>query len=191
MPARTRSPDTLVTQLLGIPNVFDPPRIDLGPIFADIDLLDVDVIGGLNFLQEFGMALGDLTGVLQFEDGSNQLFAIGDSLLISNASLKDAIINGGNGNGLVEFSFTVVPTATLSNETDLGFNIGAEISLLSVEVGYDIEIPNPFGPNPHFEDSTTLGPLADFGESVPVADINVFDGIFDLNFASQDLFFQA
>jgi len=176
--------DTLATQLLGLPNVFDPPEISLGPIFADIDLLDVDVIGGLNFLQEFGMALGDLTGVLTFEDGSNQLFKIGDSLLISDASLKD---DGGDDDGLVEFSFAVVPTATLSNETDLGFNIGAEIRLLAVEVGYDIEIFNPFGDNLHFDDSTTLGPLDDFGESVPVADINVFDDTFALNFSTDQV----
>ena len=55
---------------------------------------------------------------------------------------------------MVEFQFDVVPTATLHNQTDLGFNIGAEISLLSVELGYDIEMAS---------DSTTLGPLAEFG----------------------------
>jgi hypothetical protein len=73
----------------------------------------------------------------------------------------------------------VVPTATLSNETDLGFNIGVDIDLLSVEVGYDISVEG-IG----FSDSTTLGPLADFGESVPVAEINVFDETFELNFST-------
>lgn len=172
--------DTLVTELLGVPNVFDPPRLDVGPFFADLDLLDVDVTGGLNFLQKFGMLLGDLSGVLLFEDGSNQAFTVGSSLLISDAKLIDL---GGDQDGLVEFQFGVVPAATLHNETDLGFNIGAEIKLLTLELGYDIEIFNPFGDNLHFTDSTTLGPLADFGESVPVAEISVFDDTFALDFA--------
>jgi hypothetical protein len=167
--------DTLVTQLLGIPNVFDPPRLDVGPFFADIDLLDVDIIGGLNFLQEFAMALGDLTGMLIFEDGSSQFFTIGDDLLLNDASQIDV---NGDGDGQVEFEFTLVPTATLHNETNLGFNIGAEISLLSVELGYDIEIDS---------DSTTLGPLADFGESVPLGDVNVYDATFQLNFGQQQV----
>ena len=165
--------DTLVTQLLGIPNVFDPPRLTAGPFFADIDLLDVDVIGGLNFLQDFALELGDLTGILTFEDGSSQLFHIGDSLLINDASLIDA---GGDDDGLVEFQFDVVPTATLHNQTDLGFNIGVEVSLLSVELGYDIEIAS---------DSTTLGPLANFGATAPVGDINVFNSTFGLNFGQK------
>lgn len=175
--------DTLVTQLLGFPvNPFDPPELSAGPFFADADILDVDVIGGLNFLQEFELALGELTGVLVFEDGSNQLFAIGDSLLISDASQRDA-----DDDGLVEFAFDVVPTASLSNETDLGFNIGAEISLFEVELGYDVTIPNPFGDDVHVGDSIKLGPVADFGESVPVAEINVFDDTFALNFGQESI----
>ena len=31
----------------------------------------------------------------------------------------------------MEFSFSAVPTAQLHNETDLGFNIGASLSLLN------------------------------------------------------------
>jgi len=176
--------DELVTQLLGLPvNPLDPPRLTLGPFFADADLLDVDVIGGLNFLQHFAMSMGDLTGVLAFEDGSSQSFHIGDSLLISHAS--DIDVQGDN-DGIVEFHFDVVPTATLHNETDLGFNIGAEMKLLSLELGYDLTIEG-FG----VSDSITLGPLVDIGESVPVADINVFDGIFALNYAHENIFGMA
>lgn len=182
--------DALLTRLLGLPvNPFHPVDFHAGPFVADVDLVDVDVLGGLNFLQEFAMALGDLSGVLTFEDGSNQPFTIGDSLLISDASLKDSL---GDNDGLVEFTFGVDPTATLSNETNLGFNIRGEIALFSVELGYDINIPNPFsalvGPdNFNFSDSTTLGPLADFGETLPVAEISVFNDTFALNFASEDV----
>jgi hypothetical protein len=143
---------------------------------GDIDLLDVDVIGGLNFLQDFALSLGELTGILTFEDGSSRQFEIGDSLLIDDASDIDA---GGNADGLVEFQFDVVPTATLHNETDLGFNIGVEVSLLSVELGYDIGVAS---------DSTTLGPLAQFGATAPIGDINVFDATFGLNFTHDQVF---
>ena len=173
--------DELVTQLLRLPaNPLDPPSLPAGPFFADADLLDVDVIGGLNFLQHFVMSMGDLTGVLDFEDGSSQSFHIGDSLLISHASDIDA---HGNHDGIVQFHFDVVPTATLQNETDLGFNIGAEMKLLSVELGYGLSIDGH-----GVSDSVTLGPLVDIGESVPVADINVFDSTFALHYAHQNVF---
>jgi hypothetical protein len=147
----------------------------VGPFFADIEVLDVDITGGLNFLQEFAMDMGDLTGILSFEDGTSQLFSIGSDLLISNASQIDA---NGDDDGVVEFQFDIVPTATLQNQTDLGFNIGASVSLLSVELGYDIEIAS---------DSTTLGPLAEFEGTLPVGDINVFNSTFGLNFGQESL----
>ena len=175
--------DELITVALGLPvNPLHPVDFSAGPFFADIDLLDVDVVGGLNLLQHFALDLGELTGVLEFENGAPVLFTIGDSLLISNAAQRDA-----DHDGLVEFAFNVVPTAMLSNETDLGFNIGAEIALLRVELGYDVTIPNPFGDDVHISDSIQLGPLADFGESVPVADINVFDDTFALNFGQESV----
>jgi hypothetical protein len=169
--------DEMISQLLGLPaNPLDPPSIPAGPFFADADLLDVDVIGGLNFLQHFTMSMGDLTGILTFEDGSSQSFNIGDSLLISDASEIDA---NGDQDDIVEFHFEVVPTASLHNETDLGFNIGAQMSLLSVELGYDL--------GSGISDSTTLGPLASIGASAPVGDISVFDGTFALNYASENV----
>ena len=50
---------------------------------------------------------------------------------------------------------------------------------LSRIIGYDFEI---------YSDSTTLGPLAEFGVSVPVGDINVFNGSFALNFGQEQVF---
>jgi hypothetical protein len=130
------------------------------------------------------MTMGDLTGVLMFEDGSNSLFTIGDSLQISDASLIDL---GGDDDGLVEFDFTVVPTSTLDNLTELGFNIGGGVDLLSVSVGYDgLTIPNPFGDDVVIAgDSVGFGPLAGFELSFPVAEIEVFNDTFDLAFETE------
>ncbi len=172
--------DTLISQLLfGGANPFDPPRIDFGPVFADADLLDVDLIAGLNFLQQFSMAMGDLVGTLTFEDGSSQSFHFGDSIQIEHASDIDL---GGDHDGIVEFTFSLTPESDLTNTTDLGFNVGVSISLLSVEVGYDIVVDS---------DSTTLGPVASFGAVVPVASFTVFDDTFDLAYAQQQFAFAA
>jgi Cadherin-like domain len=172
--------DQMVAQLLfGGANPFDPPRIDFGPIFADADILDVDIMAGLNFLQEFALDLGELAGTLLFEDGSSQGFTFGDELLIADASLIDL---GGDGDGLVEFTFALAPEAELSNDTLLGFNVGVGISLLSVEIGYDIEVAS---------DSTTLGPLASFGAVVPVAEVSVYQDTFDLAFVQQQFAYAA
>lgn len=172
--------DQLVAQLLfGGVNPLDPPRIDFGPVFADADLLNVVVSAGLNFLQQFQMAMGNVEGTLLFEDGSSQAFTFGDSLQIEHASAIDA---GGNHDGHVDFTFELSPDSTLHNNTDLGFNVGVLIELLKVEIGYDIGVAS---------DSTTLGPLASFGTVVPVADISVYDSTFDLAYAQQQFLFAA
>jgi hypothetical protein len=125
------------------------------------------------------MDMGDIVGTLLFEDGSSQLFTFGDSLQIEGASTID---DGGDDDGIVEFTFSVAPLSSLTNSTDLGFNVGVEISLLSIELGYDIAIAS---------DSTTLGPLASFGAVVPVASIEVYNDTFDLAYTSQQFAFGA
>lgn len=172
--------DQLVAQLLfsGV-NPFDPPELSFGPVYADADILDIDIIAGLNFIQNFAMAMGQLAGTLLFEDGSSQNFTFGDELLIEAASAIDL---GGDGDGLVEFTFTLAPESQLTNETDLGFNIGVSMNLLSVEIGYDIEVAS---------DSTTIGPLASFGAVFPVGSVEVYSDTFDLAFAQRQFEFAA
>ena len=172
--------DQLVSQIaFGGANPFDPPRLSAGPFYADFDLLDVDVTAGLNFLQDFLLQMGDVFGTIVFEDGSSQAFTFGDELFFGAASLIDL---GGDGDGLVEFTFLVGPDADLTNETALGFNVGVDIDLLEVELGYDIEIAS---------DSITLGPLAEFGAVLPVAEVPVFADTFKLDFIGGEYMFHA
>ena len=177
--------DELVTTLAGLPiNPFNPSlEIAGGLFYAELDILNVFVNGGMNFLQEFEMAMGDLVGVLSFEDGSNQLFTIGDDLLINDASDIDA---AGDGDGDVEFDFAVIPESELSNLTELGFNIGGGIDVLSGAAGYDASFTF-FGETIGFSDEFSFGPLAGFEFSVPVADIDVFNDTFDLAFESETI----
>jgi hypothetical protein len=83
---------------------------------------------------------------------------------------------------LVEFTLHIGPEGDLTNDTDLGFNIAINISLLEVELGYDIEIAS---------DSTTLGPLVEFGETWPIGDIDLYDNTFALNFTTDNFVFAA
>lgn len=172
--------DELVSQIaFGGVNPFDPPQIG-GVLYADFDLLDLDLIGGLNFLQKFTLFMDSLVGTLEFEDGTVQAFDLGVSnLLLPNAS---AIDDAGDNDDLVEFTLHIGPKGDLTNDTDLGFNIAINISLLEVELGYDIEIAS---------DSTTLGPLFEFGETWPIGDIDLYDNTFALNFTTDNFVFAA
>ncbi len=172
--------DELVSQIaFGGVNPFDPPQIG-GVLYADFDLLDVDLIGGLNFLQKFTLFMDSLVGTLEFKDGTVQAFDLGVSnLLLPNAS---AIDDAGDNDDLVEFTLHIGPEGDLTNDTDLGFNIAINISLLEVELGYDNEIAS---------DSTTLGPLVEFGETWPIGDIDLYDNTFALNFTTDNFVFAA
>ncbi|MFM5955333.1 MAG: Ig-like domain-containing protein [Novosphingobium sp.] len=173
--------DQMISDILfGGANPFDPPKLWAGPFFADADILDVDLTGGINLLQTIALNMGDLVGTLLFEDGSTQSFHIGDALDIANASLID--LNGDH-DGLVEFIFSVAPEGSVDNDINVGFNVGVHINALTVEVGYDIGIDS---------DSTTIGPLATFGVDVPVGpELNLYDSSFDLAFAQQQFAFAA
>ncbi|SNS60650.1 Ig-like domain-containing protein [Tropicimonas sediminicola] len=175
--------DELITTLAGLPiNPFNPSLDILGGLFyAELDILNVYANAGINLLQEFEMAMGDLVGLVTFEDGSSTAFTIGDSLQLSDASSID---EGGDDDGMVEFEFTVISESELSNLTELGFNVGGGVDILSVEAGYDASFTF-FGETVGFSDSVGFGPLASYDFSVPVGDIDVFDDTFDLAFGEE------
>ncbi len=180
--------DGLLTTVLGLEvNPLHPVEDTAGPFFADIDLVNIIVNGGLNFIQTFEMAMGGLTGVLEFEDGTESFFTIGDSLQISDASLIDV---AGDFDGLVEFDFRVVPTSNLDNLTQLGIEFGGGEDVFVVEVGYEYSINNPLSDlagsdSYEFSDSFDFGPIASIEGSFPVATIDVYDGDFALIFGEE------
>lgn len=160
-------------------NPFDPEAVRVGPFYADPDLLNITAFAGLNFIQDFALALGKVQGLLLFEDGSKQDFTFGDKLMFGNASAIDA---AGNHDGKVDFTFQVAPSATLDNNTSLGFNIGGGVSALSVEVGYDLGFASG---------SDTLGPLFTVGASTPLGSVSVYNDSFALHYTPNDYVFAA
>jgi hypothetical protein len=152
----------LACAVLGIPN-----PLDLG----FVNLLALDVNGGVDVAQHF-----DLNSVLKaqnasivLEDGSSLPFAFGSPLpTIQNVSSHDA-----NHDGKVDFGLHLTPDATLHNETDLGFHVGADLKVL--------DFGDPFGA------------LFSLGGDLPLGEIPIYNpAAFALNgFNSQDVHFQV
>ena len=152
----------LACAVLGIPN-----PLDLG----FVKLLGLNVDGGVDVAQHF-----DLNSVLKaqnasivLEDGSSLPFAFGSPLpIIPNASSHDA-----NHDGQIDFGLHLTPDATLDNETDIGFHVGADLKVL--------DFGDPFGA------------LFSLGGDLPLGEIPIYHpAAFALGgFNSQDYHFQV
>jgi hypothetical protein len=159
---------------LGGANPFNIP-FDVRVAKGNLEIADLDLNGGLNFLQAFALEEQGLTGDLKFENGSTLAFTPGTDILLPGVSQIDA---SGNNNGKIDFDLILNPQATLSNKTDLGFNVGYNFDLLKATGRYGI------GP---ISGSINLGPVYDTGGTLPIGSINVYNDTFGLNFASQDI----
>ena len=168
--------DDLLFTLLGVPNPFDV-GFDATVVWANFELLDLDLSAGLNFLQKFAMTVNNLSGSIMFEDGSSQAFDFNTDIQLSHASSYDV-----DHDGIVEFELTLAPNATLRNDTDLGINVGFQFDVLKASGGYDIELDSG---------SFSLGPVFTVGDTADVATIDVYDTSFALNFGTDDLAFVA
>jgi hypothetical protein len=163
---------------LGGVNPFDV-GFDIGVAWGNAELLDLDLSGGLNFLQSFAMDEQGLSGVLLFEDGSQQAFTFGSDILLQNAS---AIDDAGDQDGNIEFILTLDPDVQLTNDTNLGFNVGYSFDLLEISGGYDVVVDSG---------SFSLGPVFHAGGTLPIAAVDVYSDTFELEFDSEDLAFVA
>lgn len=139
----------------------------------NFEILDLDIVGGLNFLQEFAIALQGQTVNLILEDGTNMAMTIGSGLSITNASSHDS-----NGDGHVDMAFDFTPLLELSNKTELGGNLSVEFALIrNLDLGVtDVTLVDTSWP-------IVAGPIA-----------TVFNDTFDLDstaIAAQTMTFQA
>jgi hypothetical protein len=155
-------------------NPFDIPYNLVDIVSGNIELADLDLSGGLNFLQSFTMQEQPLSATLQFEDGSSQAFTFGSDLLLPNAKQIDL---AGDNDGIVEFNLLLDSQASLHNDTDLGFNIGYNFDLL--KISYDAGLLG----------DGTIGPVYNTGGTLPLGSVDVYDTTFGLNFADQTVGF--
>jgi hypothetical protein len=162
-------------------NPFDV-SVSAGFAGASLELLDADVLAGLNFLQDFELDAGTIAATLNWEDGTTSSFNFGDELNFSNASNIDA---GGDDDGLVEFTVGLdLVGSTLANDTNLGFNVGWNLDLVQGGWWYGIDL----GVLGSIGDSGSWGPLVDLGQNqIPVAEIDVFSDTVGVAFGGQSL----
>lgn len=139
-----------------------------------LELIDIDVSAGLNFLQNFLLQTGQLDAHLVFEDGSTQAFTFGDELTFDFASALDT-----NGNGDVEFEVVMdMVGSTLQNDTDLGFNVGWNLDFVKGTWWYDVLV---------YSDSGSFIAV-DLGQDmIPIASIDVFDATVNVNFIEESI----
>jgi hypothetical protein len=152
---------------------------DIGIVWGNLELADLDVFGGLNFLQEFVMQAEGLTGVLHFEDGQDVAFTFGTDFTLQNASDIDA---NGDGDGLIEFTVELDAQADLTNDTDLGVNVGYNLDLLKVSGGYDVGVDSG---------SFSIGPAFNANDSTGLGEVDLYNATFAMNFAPESFLIAA
>jgi VCBS repeat-containing protein len=138
-----------------------------------LELLDLDVSAGINFLQNFVLDANGLDVTVNFENNTSQTLTFGQDFLLNNASSYDA-----NGDGLIAFSANLTPRASITNNTNLGFNLGYNFDLLKGSYSYEL-----LG----IGGGDSFGPVLDLGETFPIASVPVYTNTFGLNFGSQSL----
>ena len=123
------------------------------------------------------MTVSSLTGVIEFEDGTTDTFNFNDDITLTNASSYDA-----DGDGDIEFELTLAPNASLQNDTDLGVNLGFQFDVVKASGGYDFVVVSGDLP---------LGPLFTVSDTADVANFDLYNNTFALNFGSGELTFAA
>ena len=92
---------------------------------SNFEVADLDLVGGLNLLQQFGITLANQTVDLVLEDGVHFLMTFGTPLTITNASSHDL-----NHDGHIGISFDFTPHLELTNKTEVGGNFSVEFALI-------------------------------------------------------------
>lgn len=138
-------------------------------ISATLELLDLDLIAGINFLQEFVLTAGDLAADITFESGDTFDFDLFAPTQYATASQYDS-----NNDGTIEFelSFDDMSNARLLNDTDLNFNVGYDFELLSgsYKAGFaGAVLEGRFGPLFNLEDEADVAQLDVFSDEFDFA----------------------
>jgi hypothetical protein len=175
--------DALAEIFLGGVNPFDihvPYDLELVDGTIDIELLDLDLFAGLNFVQNFNMLVNGLMGKLTFEN--NQIPAAdlnfnGGTITLTNASSYDL-----DGDG-IEFAGSLTPVVSLANSTSVVFTGGYNFDILKGQLTYDAGIAG--------SDTIRFGPVVDLGGSLDIAAVQVYQNTFPLDFQPEGVAFSV
>lgn len=148
--------------------------VDLGG-GVNVQLIDADVAGGLNFLQDFLLDAGNINAVWALENGSTVPFVFGTPTTIQHASTIDT-----DHDNKVEGDVSLdLVDSTLKNKTDLGLNVGWSFDIVKGSWWYDALVD---------ADSVSIGPLVHYGEDrMPVFDTNLFSDTIGVSFGPESM----
>lgn len=131
--------------------------LDTEPTNPDnFELLDFDITGGLNLLQSFSINLGSTVANLVLEDGFVIPITWGTPITITNASSHEL---ANDGDDVITFTLDLSPNVRLTNDTELGINLGGQLTILK-----------------NFE----LGPIVNEPFTIATTSIDVFSDTFAL-----------
>ncbi|MEO5578726.1 MAG: Ig-like domain-containing protein [Sphingomicrobium sp.] len=122
----------------------------------NFELLDFDITGGLNLLQQIQIGLGSTNASLVLEDGFVIALTWGTPITITNASSHEL---PDDGDDIISFTLQLTPNVTLTNDTDLGLNLGGQLTVLK-----------------NFE----LGPIVNQPFTLASTSIDIFNDTFEL-----------
>lgn len=102
-----------------------------GPLTARATLsaLDYDLVNGLQYVQDHVMDANGLRGTILFEDGTTETFLFGETIVVDNASSKDA-----NGNGVIEYEVLMDPDVQFTTDATFRLTVRDELDILKAEV---------------------------------------------------------
>jgi VCBS repeat-containing protein len=154
-------------------------HVNAGIVDLEASLVDVTLYAGANLTQDFALSLDGLGGVIHFTDATgfektDVEFIFGEEIVITDASELY-----GDDFGRINYEIELDPNAHFFNDTDVGLDVGAIIDFLKLDLGYDFG----FG----LDDDITLGPAGTLHKKFDVAEWDLLDRDFELNFINQTL----
>jgi Bacterial Ig domain len=176
--------------------LFAPLPVVVPPLVGTITPVVATIGIGADFVQTFTLTMQGLEFDVVLEDGTHYDLDPVNGVQIANASSHD-IDNDG-----LEFTLAMTPSAQLNNDTNLGVNFSWNLDLITA----DLTVPLPvndlvdfledviefiFGEDVDLPNSIDIdGALVDLGDTdVPVAEIDVLNNTFALQFNSQNATF--
>ncbi len=154
-------------------------------LIVGFEILDVDAVASIDFVQDFTLETKSIDGVFSFEDTATQNFSVGDSVIFQDASSLDD-----DGDGVIDIATVLDFDTEFSNETVLDFDIDIIFTLLRGtfkltlfdEVVADATITV-------FSKTVPIEILDEDGEDVTF--IPIFDNTFDLDTSTVDFAFMV
>ena len=209
-----------VLKMAKVPDEQAKQVTDYVTLGVGFEAADLDVYAQADFSQEFTLSMDDMAYTITMEDEIIYKFAAnggevtwkdstmeefthygintGPDLIIADASKHDA-----NGDGVLDYSLSIVPDAMFSNDTEIGLSVGYVLDFLKAEFKAGLKLPldQLFGIDPKIgddgkeEDSKwpdielnaidiAVGPLLRLQGDLDIVDFDVYESRFDMDVGS-------